>query len=116
MGYLPRGGGLLIFADWSAGGDLDEMLYWERSRGLWVLYSWSGFRPTFQRKWSWSSTVDIAVTGDYDTDGRADDLFLYDIGAGDWAIYSFHRNVPALATRGRWGAGYDAIAVGSFMD
>jgi len=114
--YLPLGGERIVVGDWSAGGDLDEILYWDVHTGQWVLYSFAGFRPGYQRLGNWGPGFDLAEPGDYDTDGRVDDVFIYDIGSGHWAIYSFHRNAPTERLNGVWGSGYDVISVGSFMD
>ena len=106
----------MIVGDWSAGGDLDETLLWDRNTGRFVLHSWSAFRMTYVRSGQWNSQYDIAAPGDYDTDGRMDDLFLYDAASGNFTLWSFHRDVPSTRTSGTWLRGYDVISVGSFMD
>ena len=106
----------VIFGDWSAGGDMDEMLIWDRDSGLWVLQTWANFRNTYRRHGYWKAIYDIAAPGDYDHDGRVDELFLYDKQSGHWTINSYHRLVPSGRLSGTWSTGFDAITVGAFVD
>ena len=116
-GTWPRVYDQIIVGDFSAGGENDETLLWDRATGVNVLSSWAAFRPTYRRTSNWGSfSVDIAVVGDYDTDGRADDLFMYDSASGRFYVWSYHRFNPTGRTSGLWLRGFDVISVGSFMD
>ena len=68
----------LIVGDWSAGGDMDEMIIWDRDTGRWVLHELGRLPAHLSAQRVVEHGVDIAAPGDYDTDGRVDDLFIYD--------------------------------------
>ena len=50
-GHWSRGYDEVIVGDWSAGGDLDETILWDRQTGRWVLCSWANFRWRYVRQW-----------------------------------------------------------------
>ena len=107
-----------IVGDFSAGGEYDETILWDRDTGRQRLLSWAAFRPTYRRTGQLERHgIDIAAAGDYDTDGRVDDLFLYDAAYRPVVrvVVPSQRARPA-APDGTWLRGYDVISVGSFMD
>jgi hypothetical protein len=115
--YFPMlGAQEIIVGDWSAGGDLDEVILWNKFNGYWLLYSFSAFVPTYQTGDRWNPAFDIAAPGDYDTDGRIDDVFLFATDSGVWAVVSFHRNAQSTRLYQTWGPGWDVISVGEFMN
>ena len=105
----------IIVGDWSAGGDLDEMiLVGPPHRALAAAFSWAGFRPTSgDGYWSTGDRRRRAWRLRHRRPGRRPVPVRRNNGR--WTIWSFHRNVPSPAPRD-WLHGYDVISVGSFMD
>src|SRR5690606_36729418 len=104
----------LIFGDWSAGGDRDEAILWNRENGRWLLQKWSNYGYRMVNSGGhFRSIIDVMVPGDFDTDGRVDDLYMYDTATGNWWIYSFHRYALSVRRSGSWAAGFDDPVTGA---
>ena len=107
----------LIVGDWSAGGDLDETILWDRETGLWVLHivgPTSGGATSAAASGAPRSTSSRPAT----TTPTAASTTCSSTTptTGSWTVWSFHRNVPSTRLSGTWLDGYDVISVGSFMD